>query len=287
MPSSHLAEGVSRAKAIVPLDVDGGASTSGKYVLLSIGMSNTTQEFCSRSSNLPCNPWTFMGQAAADTAVNATTLAIVNGAQGGKAAAFWDSPTDPDYDRVRDTKLTPQGLTEKQVVAVWIKVANPSPTNALPSAQADAYTLVRQVGDILRAAKVRYPNLRLAYLSNRIFAGYAVSQLNPEPYAYESGLAMKWVVEAQINQMAGGTADARAGNLSYATVAPWVAWGPYLWADGPTPNSQGLFFTHADLELDGTHPSSSGENKVAALLLSFFKSSPTTKCWFVTQGSCP
>ncbi len=40
---------------------------------------------------------------------------------------------------------------------------------------------------ILNKLKKRFPNLRIAYLSSRIYAGYAKSALNPEPYAYESG----------------------------------------------------------------------------------------------------
>ena len=42
---------------------------------------------------------------------------------------------------------------------------------------------------ILNMAKERYPNLRVAYLSSRIYAGYATTPLNPEPYAYESAFS--------------------------------------------------------------------------------------------------
>jgi hypothetical protein len=96
IPADHLNVGLSRARSIRPWDVNGNPSSSGKYVLLSIGMSNATQEFCSQSGLLPCGSWTFMGQAAADSSVNKTQLVIANGAQGGKTIAFWDSPTDPD-----------------------------------------------------------------------------------------------------------------------------------------------------------------------------------------------
>jgi hypothetical protein len=72
--------------------------------------------------------------------------------------------------------------------------------------------------------------------------------LNPEPYAYDSGLAVKWLIEAQIRQMQtpDGHIDDRAGNLNYHTVAPWLAWGPYLWADGLNPRSDGLVWKPND-----------------------------------------
>jgi hypothetical protein len=286
MPADHAAAGAAHAAAIVPRNAAGLPDAAGKYVLLSIGMSNTTQEFCSGGSTLPCDPFTFMGQAAADPQVNRTTLVIANGAQGGKAADFWDSPLDPDYDRVRDTVLAPQGLSELQVQAVWVKVANPGPTVALPSAQADAYRLLTQQGNIVRALKVRYPHVQQVFLSSRIYGGYANTNLNPEPYAYESGFAVKWLVAAQIRQMRTGAVDPRAGDLDYDTVAPWLAWSAYLWARGAEPRADGLAWLRSDLGPDGTHPANPGRQKGGTRLLGFFKTSPHSRCWFLAGQTC-
>lgn len=289
MPAAHLAAGVAAAARVQPLDTAGRPSATGKYVLLSIGMSNTTQEFCS-DGGLPgtCQSTSFMGQAAADPAVNRTSLVLVNGAYGGKAAEFWTSPTLPDYDRVRDTWLRPLGLSEKQVQVAWVKVANAQPRRALPDTGGDAYQLVQQLGQIARALKTRYPNLQQIFLTSRIYAGYAHSTLNPEPYAYESGFAVKWAVQAQIDQMAGRAADARAGSLRYDRgEAPWMAWGPYPWAAGTRARSDGLTWVVGDFSTaDGTHPAAGARQKVGAMLLSFFETSPATRCWFVAGQRC-
>src|SRR6185295_5342636 len=212
---------VARAAAIRPLSPSGLPRSDGKVVLLSIGLSNTTQEFCSQGGAEPCNAWTFMGRAAADPRVDTTHLVIANGALGGQVTSTWDSPTDANYNRVRDTVLAPKGVTEKQVQAVWVKLANAHPTVSLPAAGADAFNLVQGLGNVVRALKVRYPNLQMAFFTSRIYAGYASSSLNPEPYAYESGFAVKWLIEAQIDQMAGQGIDPLAGNLDFGTVAPW------------------------------------------------------------------
>jgi hypothetical protein len=217
-------------------------------------------------------------------------MVIANGARPGQEADTWDSPTDINYDLVRDNVLQPQGLSEKQVEIVWLKVVNGDPQVSLPSNQSDAVQLVTQYGDIVRALKVRYPNLEMVFFSSRIYAGYATLPLNPEPYAYESGFAVKWVIEAQIDQMAnGGTiVDPRAGNLNRNTgIAPWIGWGPYTWADGLTPRSDGLIWTLSDYQADRTHPSAAGVTKVAGMLLNFFKNDARTGCWFRAGQVCP
>ena len=270
MPAPHATVGVQRSADVVPLNTAGQPNAAnGKYVLLSIGMSNTTQEF-SR----------FMQIASTNAQVNHSKLVIVDGAAGGQTASMWDEQTDSNYDRVGDQKLAPWGLSEQQVRAAWVKMANASPSVALPNANAEAYTLLSQMGDIARTLKARYPNIKVVFFSSRIYAGYASTGLNPEPYAYESGFAVKWLIEAQINQMNGGGANPITGDLNYNTVSPWIAWGPYLWADGLTPRSDGLIWECSNLSTDGTHPSETGREKVAGQLLSFMLNSPQASPWF-------
>jgi hypothetical protein len=286
-PPDHLAAGLAASARIRPLDRDGRPAVNGKVAMVSIGMSNTTQEYCAMLNPAPCEPWSFVGQAMLDPAVNHTTLVFVNGASGGQSAEFWDSPNEPNYNRIRDFDLVPSGLTEAQVQVGWVKVANPSPKVSLPSPQADAYRLVQQMGDIVRAMKTRYKNLQIVYFSSRVYGGYTTGSLNPEPYAYESGLAVKWLIAAQIEQKRSGKIDSLAGDLDYDSAAPWVAWGAYLWANGMQPRGDGLIWTRTDFQSDFTHPSTEGERKVGALLLSALKKDSVARSWFLSDASPP
>ncbi len=278
-PADHEQRGLAAGAAVRRLDVHGRPSPTGHYVLLSVGMSNTTQEFCSAGSLPPCEAWSFVGQAAADPAVDHAGLVIVNGAKGGQDAVTWDSPDDPNYDRVRDQQLEPLGLSESQVQIVWIKEADARPEASLPDADADAYRLQRTLGDVVRAVRARYPNVRQIFLSSRTYGGYATTGLNPEPFAYESGFAVKWLIEDQIRQARTGE-EGVGGDLDYGRAA-WLGWGPYLWAPGAEGRSDGLVWLRDDFVSDGTHPSRSGEEKVGRALLEFFKG-PLTAGWFLT-----
>ena len=72
--------------------------------------------------------------------------------------------------------------------------------------------------------------------------------------------------------------DAARGEVK----APVVLWGPYLWADGTTPRKDGLVWNRDDLrDNDGTHPSPSGQKKVADMLVKFFHSDPYAKGWYL------
>ena len=286
-PADHDSAARARRNAIKPLDVNGDESPFGKYVLISIGMSNTTQEWCSQSSGPPCGASTFMGRAATDPSVNHYTLVIVNGAADGQDAPAWTSPTSPNYDRIKLTRLAPLGLSENQVQAAWVKLEDPKPSVSLPADSADARVFLTNLGLVLRAMRIRYPYLRIVFLSSRTYGGYATIDLNPEPYAYESGFSVKWAIESQINEMRGLPINPRAGTLNYTKkLAPLVVWGPYLWANGAMPRSDGVAWNRADFEEDGTHPSQAGESKAAGLLMDFFKNSPYARCWFLVNQYC-
>src|ERR1043166_1130718 len=105
-PREHADAARAEASKIQPVDGEGKPAADGKVVLLSIGMSNTTQEF-SR----------FL-QLARGTA----KLTIVDGAQGGQAAIQWDTPEAKPWD-MAENRLRQAGATAKQVQVVWIKQA--------------------------------------------------------------------------------------------------------------------------------------------------------------------
>lgn len=286
MPSAHAALGTTFARNIRLLNTAGQPDANGKIVLLSVGMSNVTQEFCG-GGPAACQSFSFVGQALADPSVNHTRVVLVDGAQGGRVIPDWDQVTDATYTTVRDTRLAALGVTEAQVQAVWLKQATPGPTTALPATNADAYTIAAGLGTLVRTLRVRYPNLQIVFLSSRIYAGYAqAGTLNPEPFAYETGFAVKWLIEAQIRQGASGAPDALAGDLRPGIAAPWLAWGPYLWANGATPRSDGLTWVQSDFATDYTHPSTGARQKVGAMLLGFMKSSPHASCWFLAGRTC-
>ncbi len=285
-PPDHDSAARAHRNRIRALDVNGDESPFGRYVLISIGMGNASEEWCSKSGGPPCGSWTFMGRAASDPAVNHRSLVVVNGAPDGQDTPSWESPTSPNYDRIKVGRLAPLGLSENQVEIAWVKLADPKPTTSLAADSADAQIFLSNLGQVLRALKIRYPQLQLVFLSSRTYGGYSTNDWNPEPYAYEEGFSVKWAIESQINEMRSSPPNPHAGSLSYTKTAPLILWGPYLWADGMTPRSDGVLWQRSDFEDDGVHPSQIGESMVAGMLLDFFKSSLYTRCWFVANQYC-
>jgi len=263
-PRVHDSAGQVLARQIKPLSQSGLVDqVNGKIVLLSIGMSNTTQEFSA-----------FRSVAQNDPARN-PQLTLVDGAQGGQTAAIISDGT-ANFWTVVEQRLASAGATTKQVQVVWLKEADAGPTQAFPT---HAITLQRELETIARLLKAKYPNLKMTYVSSRIYGGYATTSLNPEPYAYESGFSVKWLIEKQI----GGDTSLSYGGLNPRS--PWIAWGPYLWSDGMIPRADGLVWESADFQADGTHPSTTGQVKVANLLLNFLKSDPTAAPWFLKPSA--
>jgi PKD repeat protein len=271
-PPAHAAAALAIATdQIKPLNALGNPdSVNGKIVMISIGMSNATQEFASKGAHA------FRLDADIDPAKD-PQLVIVDGAQSGQDAPAWIDPNAATWSVV-DLRLLAAGVTPEQVQVAWVKEALIHPNNygAFP---AHAQMLQSDLEIILRNLKTNFPNIKIAYLSTRTRAyTNTPADENPEPFAYETGFAVKWTIEDQING---------AGNLNFdpaqgAVVAPLILWGPYIWADGLTARSDGLTWLCSDLESDFTHPSANGGvPKVADQLLAFFKTDPTATPWFL------
>jgi len=250
-PASLLSAAREATRRIQPLDPAGAPSLDGKIVLLSLGMSNTTQEFSE-----------FKRIANADPVRN-PNLVIVDGAQGGQDALKTSDEHAAFWSQV-DERLRSAGVTPQQVQVLWVKQAIAGPTAGFP---AEAERLEQGIEKTIRIATRRFPNTRVAYLSSRIYAGYVTTRLNPEPYAYESAFAVRWAIQKQ-------AADATAPS-------PVLLWGPYLWANGEKARADGVLWKRGDFAADGTHPGSAGRQKVAELLLKFFSGDELAKSWFV------
>lgn len=270
-PSEHRAAVERQLVQIRPLDAQGHPSSDGKIALVSIGMSNTTQEFSA-----------FQKKAVADPK-KSPHVVLVDGAQGGRVASVWANDAEgtrgPDPWPVLDQRLKQAGVSPAQVQAVWIKHAQAAPHTLFdrpPMIHAQA--LAAYIVLTLQRLHQRFPNLKVAYLSSRIYAGYATTPLNPEPLAYESAFAVRWVIQSQIKGDPLLNFDPARGPV----MAPAVLWGPYLWADGVKPRrDDGLVWLRDDLRSnDGTHPSASGCEKVANLLLDFVQNNPLASSWY-------
>ena len=262
IPADHAAAGLQRAALIQPLDADGKPSPNGKVGFVVAGGDETSRIASTFSAALPAN------------------IVFVNVAADGMDASHWILYRDPNYDRVRNDVLKPAGLTEKQVQAAWIELEDDFPYAPLPPQYSDAYLLKSYIAASLRAMKIRWPNLQIAYLSSRTYGGYSTTQRNPEPYAYESALSVRWVVMGQVDTIRNGGYlwDSRIGDVDYERGSvPWVSWGPYFWANGMTPRSDGLTWTRDDFASDGETLSDAGARKAAGMLLAFLMHEPTAQ----------
>ena len=240
---------------VQPLDRDGKPSTSGKIGMISIGMSNASQAFSQ-----------FIRLADTDPHKNPRLL-MVDAARNGAAATEIAVPFG-DYWIHVDCELQRCEISTAQVQVVWLKTALAHESRGFPE---NARLLQRTLRSIVGILGTKFPQLKLVYVSSRTYGGYSESDLSPEPIAYESAFAVKWLIEERIN------------NPSANQSIPWVSWGPYLWADGLTPRSDGLVWERGDFEPDGVHTSTQGAVKAATMLFEFFQKDTAATPWFFSR----
>jgi len=257
-PASYAAEGAATAALVQPRSGHGAPSPNGKIGLLSLGMSNASLEWSTFLSS-------WMSSSLRNPAVQ-----IVNGAQSGMTLDAIVDPTT-NFWNVVASRMGAAGVSSYQVQVIWLKDTIGEPAARAGTFPASAQLAKSYMRAVIDTAAGFFPNLRLVYISTRIYSGYStgIESLSPEPWAYEDGFAAKWLIEDRI---ASGT-------------GPWIAWGPYLWANGIVSRSDGYSGTRTwlcgDFQTDGVHPSESGVAKVSGALGDFFSNDPTARGWFL------
>jgi hypothetical protein len=267
-PASHDSDGAAIAAGIQPLDANGNPDpVNGKIGILSIGMSDTFDVFL-----------TFMTDGNADP-TKSPAVTFVPGAQPRASATMFADANNAVWNPIFQNFLPQSGLTANQVVIGWINDGNTT-TGTFPSNMQQTQANLEAIAQNLHT---KFPSMKLAYFGSRFYAGYSngtFNPANPEPYAYQTGFAVKWTIQDQLNGLASLNYNPANGPVK----APWIDWGLYDWANGLLARSDGLVWTCQDLESDGTHPSSAyGREKDANMLLNFFKTDDTTAPWFVAH----
>jgi hypothetical protein len=269
MPASHDADGVAFAQSIQPLNAEGNPDPNGKMGLISMGMSVTFDTFLK-----------FIQDSAADPSVN-PNLVYVPAAQPRLGAVDWANINSAAWAETFAYFLPQSGLTPQQVVAAWVESVDANPHGSFPG---DMTTLQSEYETAAQLMHTEFPNLKLAFFTSREYGAYENGLPHggdKEPYAYESGYAVRGMIQDQLNGVAAMNYNAADGPV----VAPWVAWGPYIWADGLIARSDGLVWPCYYFESDGQHPSSKtgGSEQDANMLMNFLKTDDATAPWFLAH----
>ena len=273
MPAAHIEVGQRHAAKITPRDASGRPSANGKIVFLAIGGQNTALTF------------ERMKAMVGSTTRVAPSVVMLTASFPGVDAEKWALPWHGTYPRVKNSVLTPNGVTEQQVQAVWLQLSTDFPQPPLPIQNADAYVLKGWIAETARQLKDRYPNLEVAYLSSREYGGYSMTNQHPEPFGYETAFSVRWAILGQIEYMRTGFWwDTRTGNLDAETNSPWLTWGPYPWANGAEARQDGLAWYRDDFGPTGDVFSAKGADKSATLLLNFLMKEPSA-AWFRGSGA--
>lgn len=263
-PARHEAAGLELSRQIQPLTKDGQVDKeNGRILVISIGMSNTATEF---------GAFTRLAQQKVE--LNPRVV-LLNGALPNQVAERWANPKGIAWQEL-DRRITGYGFSPQQVQVAWVKLTNTGggdfPQKAL-ALQADLQAIVQHLND-------QFPNLKLVFLSSRTRSYTYWRGLSPEPLAYETGFAVKWLIEKQIEGDSELNFDPKQGKVR----AAHLSWGPYLWADGENPREDGFLWTGSDLTNDCTHPSPAGAEKIAQQLWEFFSADTLTRDWFLLSA---
>jgi arylsulfatase A-like enzyme len=267
-PDAHWQAALAAAQWIRPLSSTGAHDpTNGRIGIISVGVSNTSQEFAvpPKPNAAPPEPrlpiidraHTFLEREKVDPAKSARVV-MTNGAQGGSDIEDWahdlSDPTVPNPDPYGawaqlDSRIAADGMTSQQVQVAWVKHSHSNPQNYALFPTSDGsdhiFFFQKELEQLARNLKYKYPNIKVIFVSSRTRAYKDLTVAghgSREPFSYEHAFSVRRLIEQQIHYGAQPGSPLYYGNPDPAVndgVAPVIVWGPYLWVDGMQTRSDG------------------------------------------------
>lgn len=249
----HVQAGMEAARRIQKLDAAGLPSTTGKRGVWFSGMSNWNQildmYFSFYKLLYPRSRW----------------LSQLNCAYGGWDIYRMVVGEPEEYWRKVNVRLTRANVHPNQVQVALIKnsLAN---RNIINNHREEFKTYLLLWIDRIKRT---FPNLQQLFIHAANYSGYAGEGApRTEPNAFIEGVVIREVVLEHLQD-----------------TKPWIAWGPYFWANGMIPRDyDSLFWTCFHfLEKDGVHPSDETKSIIARMLMDFLSNKEFTKEWWLPR----
>ena len=252
LTGAYRIEGLTRAQRVVPLDALGHhAPEWGRIGVVLLGSTDTSVVAEQLRQLAAADPERSAAVVTANGAVAASIRSLASG-------------------RDRTWTLLPQllraaGLAPAQVQVAWLDATSALVDQPFPE---NARLLQEDLAAIVARARQELPSLRLVFVSSGAYGGYAGARAGRD--AYEAAFAVKGLIEERLAASSGG-----------ASPAPWIAWGPYLWAAGAQPRSDGLTWQPSHFLVNGRQLSTAGAGQSARKLLEFLHLSAQARSWYL------
>lgn len=242
---------------IKPLDSRGIDNSDGKVGFVFIGDSYTAGEF------------KFFSDFVKDNSSTNQSLVLVDATQNNLNASHWDKSLYA-WD-VLNKEVIEAGITANQVQVLWINLGFGSYSDNL---DIDTKTQADMIERVVKTALVKYPLIRVVYLSSPRYAGLSKDPDFQEPQSYEVAFAIREV----INRQEKGELSFRQDNSSL-TSEPALLWGPYVWNNDTFGNSDFSYKPDRYVE-NGLILTIQGKQRYAVDLFDFWNSYEFSKSWF-------
>lgn len=251
---------LSFARNIIPKDTSGKSSATGVVGFISLGGSTTGNLMNALLAKTVGNP------------VTNPSLFMLNCANGKHTGSINNmiNPADPYWTYVNN-RLTSAKLSYKQVQVVYLETEDSFYTTTFPDR---AFRARDEYESALRLFKTKFPQLKLVYVLGRTTTFNVDNVTNSEPCPYYNGWACKFVIEDQINGVAGTVYKGQSA------VAPMITWGWYEWANGTNvPRSDGFTWQESNT-VDGLHANDAGEDTLSSRFQNFLLTDSAAKTWY-------